>query len=140
MTGMDVLRRVRAYDTDMARLRLRLACARDAATRITRSTDTTGHGGMVDKMGEHAAKVDQIEREMAARRAVYERDVLEAARLIGEMEPLQGRVMHLRMMRGMTVRQTAGEMKTSEGSVKGLFRRGREALESVRIPQRGCDE
>ena len=131
MTGMDVLRRVRAYDKDMARMRLRLSCARDAAMRITRSTDTTGHGGLQDKMGEHAAKVDQIEHEMDARRAQYERDLVTAGILVGNLEPQQGRAMYLRMVRGMTVRQTAGEMHLSEGSVKGLYRRGRETLESV---------
>lgn len=133
MTGMDVLRSVRAYDKDMARLRLRLGCARDAATRITRSTDTTGHGGGADKMSEYAARADGIEREIAERKAKYEQDVELAIRLIGELEPQQGRVMHLRMVCGMTVRQTAGELSISESAVKGLYRRGREALESVSV-------
>ena len=133
MTGMDVLRRVRAYDTDMARLRLRLNCARDAAMRITRSMDTTGHGGMNDKMGEYAARVDQIEREIKQRRMAYEHDLIEATRLVAQLDPQQGEVIHMRMVRGMTVRQVAGEMKTSESSVKGLYRRGREALEEINV-------
>ena len=133
MTGMDVLRRVRAYEKDMARLRLRLSCARDAAMRITRSTDTTGHGGQEDKMGEYAAKVDAIEREMEARTALNNGDLLRAGMVVAQLDPEQGIVMYCRMVRGLTVRQTAGELKISESSVKGLYRRGRETLEGIDV-------
>ena len=133
MTGMDVLRRCSEYKNDMARLRLRLGCARDAAMRITRSTDTTGHGSGGDKMGVYVEKVDEIEREMVIREAQYEQDVGMAARLVTRIDPLQGRVMYLRLVRGLTIRQTAAELRTSESSVRGLYRRGREALEEIQI-------
>lgn len=131
MTGMDVLRRVRSYEKDMARLRLQLACVRDAAMRITRSTDTTGHGGQEDKMGEYAARADAIEREMAARTTQHNGDLLRAGMMVAQLDPEQGVVMYMRMVRGLTFRQTAGELKISESSVKGLYRRGREALEGI---------
>lgn len=128
MTGMDVLRRVRAYEKDMARLRLQLACVRDAALRITRSTDTTGHGGQEDKMGEYAAKVDGIERMLAEREAIHNRDLICAGALIAGLDPAQGSVMYCRMVRGLTERQTAAQLSTSQDSVRGLYRRAREAL------------
>lgn len=133
MTGMDVLRRCREYKTDMARLQLRLGCARDAATRITRSADVTGHAGGGDRMGEFAAKVDAIEREMRERSIQYARDIATAAQLVTRIDPTQGQVMHLRLVRGLTVRQTAAEMHMGESCVKGLYRRGREALEAIEM-------
>lgn len=130
---MDVLARCRAYDKDMARLRLRLACARDAVTRITRSADTTGHGGAEDKMGEYAGRADAIEREMTERRALYAQDLETAARLVASLEPAQGRVMHMRMVRMMTERETAAALRISTDSVRGLYRRGRKALEGMKV-------
>ena len=133
MTGMDVLWRCRDYKKDIARLRLRLECARDAAMRVTRSADMTGHGSGGDRMSLYAEKVDDIEREMVIREALYERDVGMAARLVTQIDPLQGQVVYLRLVRGLTIRQTAAELRTSESSVRGLFRRGREALEGIHV-------
>lgn len=135
MTGMDVLRRVRAYSKDMERLRLRLRCARDAIMRCTQSlgTGTACQTATEDKMSEYAARRDEIEREIAARSAMHEKDVLLALQLFERLEPLQGEVMYMRMVYGMTVRQIAGELKTSESSVRGLYRRGREILEGIQI-------
>lgn len=135
MTGMDVLRRCRDYKKDMARLQLRLGCARDAAMRITRSTDTTGPGGNTDKMGEYAAKVDGIEREMRARAEQYALDVGLAVQLVTRIDPVQGRAVYLRMVSGMTIRQTAAELHVSESGAKGLYRRGRETLEKIEITE-----
>lgn len=133
MTGMDVLWRCRDYKKDIARLQLRLGCARDAAMRITRSTDTTGHGGGQDKVSEYASKVDEIEREMRERAEQYARDVALAGQLVTRIDPLQGWVVYLKLVRGLTIRQTAAELRTSESSVRGLYRRGREAMEEIQI-------
>ena len=128
---MDVLHRCRAYEKDMGRLRLRLACARDAAMRTTRSAEIFGHGAGWDRMGDYAAKADAIEREIRARTAQYLADVGTAARLVAALDPLQGSAMHLRYVRGLTVRQTAAELHVSCDSVRGLCRRGREALDGI---------
>lgn len=133
MTGMDVLRRVQAYGRDMERLRLRLRCTRDAATQCTRSADVTGHGGAEDRMGRYAALVCDIEQEIEARKQVQARDMLTVQQLLGEMEPMQGEVVYMRMVVHLTVRQVAGELKTSESSVRGLYRRGRETLEAITL-------
>ena len=131
MTGMDVLWRCRDYKKDIARLQLRLGCARDAAMRITRSTDTTGHGGGQDKMSEYASKVDEIEREMRDRAEQYARDVALAAQLMERLEPAQGNVLYMRM-----VRQVAAQMHVSTDSVRGLYRRGRTAAESIELHEK----
>lgn len=136
MTGMDVLWRCRDYKKDIARLQLRLGCARDAAMRITRSTDTTGHGGRQDKMSEYASKVDEIEREMRDRAEQYARDVALAAQLMERLEPAQGNVLYMRMVRCMTVRQVAAQMHVSTDSVRGLYRRGRTAAESIELHEK----
>lgn len=132
MTGMDVMRRCRAYESDMARLRLRLRVAQDAATRTTRSPETAGRGGSGDRMGDYAARADAIYREMREREAQYRQDIDLAARLIAKLEPDQGTVIYLRMVRGMTMRQIAAELHTSESSAKGFFRRGCAALSAMR--------
>lgn len=133
MTGMDVMRRCREFDQDMARLRLRLACVRDAQMRLTRSIQTSGFGGGgEDRMAGYAAQVDAIEREIRAREAQYIADVEAAARLVDRLPPEQGLVMHLRMVCGMTVRQTAAHTRQTEASVKGLCRRARETLAAMK--------
>lgn len=130
MTGMDVLRRVHAYAKDMDKLKLRRLCAHDAMMRCTRSADATGHGCSEDKMGQYAAKVDAIDREMEARKRMYDMELREALALIeGLVEPSQGVAMYRGWICGMTVRQTAAELRISESGVRGLRRRGREALE-----------
>lgn len=133
MTGMDVLRRIRAYEKDMQRLRLRRLCAQDAATQCTRSADMTGHGGGGDRMSEYMARIDAIEREMVEREAQLALDLELAAKLVSAIDPAQGAVLHMRMVRGMTVRETAASLHTSCDSVRGLYRRGCGALEGVDV-------
>ena len=132
MTGMDVLRRVRSYEKDMEKLKLRRLCAHDAMTRCTRSADMTGHGGNEDKMSLYASRVDAIERAMEARRQMYDMEMEEAFSLIDALsEPAQGAAMYRGWICGLTVRQTAAELKTSESGVRGLRRRGRDILDSI---------
>lgn len=132
MTGMDVLRRVHAYAKDMDKLKLRRLCAHDAMTRCTRRTDISGHGGPADKLAQYAAKVDAIERAIDARKKMHDMELDEALELIeGLTEPSQGVAMYRGWICGMTVRQTAAELRISESSVRGLRRRGREVLEMV---------
>lgn len=132
MTGMDVLRRVYAYAKDMDRLRLRRMCAYDAMTRCTRSTDTAGRGDVGDKMSRYAAKVDDVDRAIEARKKMRDMEMDEALELIGGLtEAAQGMAMYRGWVCGMTIRQTAAELKISESSVRGLRRRGREILDAV---------
>ncbi len=128
MTGMDVLRRCSGYDRDMERLRLRRAMAMDAATHVTRSMSASGHGDGADRMGAYAARTDALDRAMSIRTRMYEMELAEAARLVTVIEPVQGRVIYLRKVRGMTVRQTAAVLHTSEDSVRGLQRRAVHAM------------
>lgn len=132
MTGMDVLRRVHAYAKEMDKLKLRRLCAHDAMTRCTRSTDITGYGGPADKLAQYAARVDAVDRAIQARKRMYDMELDEALELIeGLTEPSQGVVMYRGWICGMTVRQTAAELRISESSVRGLRRRGREVLEVI---------
>ena len=133
MTGMDVLRRVRAYEKDIGKLKLHRMCAYELATGATRAAGASGSSsgsGKSDKPECYSAEVDAVDRAIEARGKMREMEVMEAARLIMALDPAQGQAMYLYYVRGMTVRQTAGQMKTSEGSVRGLMRRGREAMEA----------
>lgn len=136
MTGWDVLRRCSSYKRDMERLQMRLGCARDAAMRVTRSMDTTGHGGGEDKMGEYAAKADAIEREMRTREQRYAREVAMASRLLEQFDPLQGGVLYMRMVQGMSVQQISAQLYYSKSTVKGWLRQGRETLMAIEIAEK----
>lgn len=133
MTGMDVLRRCRNYERDMERLKLRIMCAKDAVLQCTRSMDMTSYGGVDDKMGRYAAKVDGIEREMEDRRIQYLLDVELAAGLLARLEPMQGKVLHQRMILGVSVKETAVNLHISCDSVRGLYRRGCGELEEIEV-------
>ena len=128
MTGYDVMLACRGYDRDMERLRVQAAMARDAVTRATRSAEVSGHGGGEDRIAAYAARADALARAMDARRAMNEMEQDAAARLIARMETRQGQAVYLLMVRGMTVRQCAASLHTTEASVRGLRRRAREAL------------
>lgn len=132
MTGMDVLRRCRAYDKDMERLKLRQLCARDIMTKATRSAAVIGHGEQADKMSEYMARVDAAARARDARAEMYQMELDEAARLIAGLAPGQGAAIHYHMIRGLTLRQTAAEMRMEESSVRGLYRRARGNMERAR--------
>ena len=128
MTGYDVFLACRGYERDMERLRMQAAMARDAVTRATRSAEVSGHGGGEDRIAAYAARADALSRAMDARRAMYDMEQDAAARLIARMETRQGQAIYLLMVRGMTVRQCAACMHTTEAAVRGLRRRAREAL------------
>ena len=133
MTGMDVLRRVRAYEKDIGKLKLRRMCAYELATGATRAAGAPGSSsgsGRSDKPERYSAEVDAVDRAIGAREKMREMEVMEAARLIMALDPAQGQAMYLYYVRAMTVRQTAGQMKTSESSVRGLLRRGRDTLDA----------
>lgn len=131
MTGMDVLRRCSGYGRDMERLMLRHAMAMDAVMQVTRGLSASGHGSGADRMGSYAARKDALERAMSLRTRMYEMELCEAARLVTLIEPAQGRAIYLRMVRGMTVRQTAGVLHASEDSVRGLTRRAVSAMNGL---------
>lgn len=129
MTGLDVLARCRAYEEDMARLRLRRACARDAVTQMTGrpDADRTAQDGRIP-IDTYVSAVDAIDRAMAARREMHLMELEAAATVLSALAPRQGQVMRLRMILRLTMRQTAGELHVSESSARGYERRAREAL------------
>lgn len=133
MTGMDVLRRCAGYARDMERMRVRLASCRDAMTRVTRPMDAQGHGGSGDKMGEMAARADELERGMAARREAYEMELVEALRLVGLIDsPEAAAVLYGRYVSGDTYAAIACAQRTTESAVRGSHRRGVDALNTMR--------
>jgi len=130
MTGMDVMRRLRAYKTDIDRLRLRRLCAQDAATAATRAAGAApgASGGKSDRAERYAVEIDAIDRAIRARHSMREQEAAEAARLVAMLDPAQGMAMHCHYVRAQTIRQVAGEMSVSESSARGLIRRARETL------------
>lgn len=133
MTGLDVLRRCAAYETEMARLRQQHALAMDAATRVSPSLDRDGgrSSEVSSKAERFAVKADWLERRMIARRWLYAQELDEAARLLPQLEIAAAEAIRLVMISGQTVRQTAGEMRRSEDAVRALLRRGRLQLAAL---------
>lgn len=132
MTGMDVLRRCRDYERDVRRMKAMLRNTRDAMKRITRPTDAQGHGGAGDRLGNLTARADEIERGICARKAAYNMEVMEALRLVGEMDsPEASAVMYAKYVEGSTYAAIAVGRRTSEDAVRGAHRRGCEALKAA---------
>ncbi|MDO5300100.1 MAG: hypothetical protein Q4F18_11775 [Clostridia bacterium] len=133
MTGMDVLRRCAAYERDVRRMKAMLHGIRDVMTRVTRPTDAQGRGGAGDRLGNLTARADEIERGICARKAAYNMEVMEALRLVGEMDnPGISTVMYSKYVEGCTYAAIAMRQKTSESAVRSAHRRGCEALKAVR--------
>lgn len=130
MTGMDVLRQCSRYSEDIGRLKLKRSVALDAATRITGGTSGGGHSGETsDKVGAYAYKAKEIELATQARKSMYALELICAGELVGGLNLNAGAVMHARMVKGLTVRQTAAELHMSESSVRGLYARARAELD-----------
>ncbi len=140
MTGMDVLERCRSYEQDVKRLRVKRDCAQDVLFRVTRATDAQGHGAAGDKMGSLTARKDELERGIEARKRAYAMELIEAMRLIGEIESVEvGKAMHSHYIEGESYDAIAVGIKASRDAVRSLIRRGREQIagKKSRLPTRG---
>ena len=136
MTGMDVLRQCRRYGDDVAKLKLKKQIALDTATRITGSMSGGGGRGsdISDKAGTYARRVKEIEFALAAREEMYAMELICAGEVVARLGVDTASVMYARMIQGMTVRQTAGALRKSESSVRGLYARARTELEAMSAP------
>lgn len=136
MTGMDVLRQCCRYSEDMAKLKLKKQIALDVATRITGSMSGVGGRGsdISDKAGAYARKAKEIELAIKARENMRLAELICADELMARLNVDAASVIYARMIQGATVRQTAGQLKKSESSVRGLYARARAELEAMSAP------
>jgi len=133
MTGMDVLRQCRRYSEDRDKLKLQKQIALDAATRITAGASGGGRsGGVSDKPGSYGVKAKAIETAIEARETMYAYELLCAGEMVAQLNVDAASVMHARMIRRLTVRQTAAALHKSESSVRGLYARARTELDGMR--------
>ena len=134
MTGLEVLRACERYAGDMRRLQVALDIAKDAATRITPAYGAQAGGRGGDRMSapeRFALRAEGLTRRMDARRAMYALELAEAARLLETMEPLTARMLYLRMIGGLTVKQVSTETDVGLDSVRGILARGRAQLSGM---------
>ena len=132
MTGMDVLRQCRRDSEDVARLKLKKRIALDTATRITGGMSGGGRSSDIsDKAGAYGRKAKEIELALAAREEMYALELFCAGEMVARLSVDAASVMHARMIRGATVRQTAAMLHKSESGVRGLYARARVELEAV---------
>ena len=133
MTGESIVRRMMGYDADLQAIRLQLSLARDVALRITSPIGGVGGGGgHSDKPLAVAARTDELTRAQAARTACYNMEVIEAARLIGQIPwPLCGDIMFRTAFMQESLRQIAASISRSEDSVRSMRRRGWHALAAM---------
>lgn len=131
MTGMDVMRQCRRYNEDVERLKLRQQMALDAATRITASMSGVGghSSGASDKAGRYARVSMEVEAALSARNVMYEMELEAADEILNSLSLEASDTMYNRMVRGLTVRQTAATMHKSVSTVRGLYTRACGILE-----------
>lgn len=131
-----MLRQCRRYGDDVAKLKLKKQIALDTATRITGSMSGAGGRGsdVSDKAGTYGRKAKEVEIALAAREEMYVLEMFCAGEVVARLAVDAAAVMHARMIQGLTVRQTAGQLKKSESSVRGLFTRARAELEAMSAP------
>ena len=133
MNGMDVLRQCAAYGKDREKLEARRYYASEARMRIQSGIVSAPQGSASrDKMGDLTARIDACNRALGIREAMYRMELTEASRLMECLSPEVGVVLYGRYVRGLTMRQVAGEQRRSEGSIRGLRRRGEMEAENLR--------
>ncbi len=84
MKGMTVLKRCRAAEGDMARIRLRIQRRREAMECITPRMDVTGSRSTAepDKMGAFVAAITELEADLKARELARSAEVAAACVLL----------------------------------------------------------
>lgn len=133
MNGMDVLRQCAAYGKDREKLLARRYYAQEARTRMRSGFTSTPQGNASsDKIGNMTAQISECEYGLEVREEMYRLELAEASRLMECVAPDVGRILYGRYVMGLTMRQIAGEQTRSEGSIRGLRRRGEVEMENLR--------
>lgn len=135
MEAMTILKRCRTAKNDIQRLRQRIGQRRDVLTSLSApQADPNGGSrgtGDKDKTGRILADIDQLEREIAARREAYEAEKVAACALMDMLPDLEGRVLYDYYVRCWDTPEIARKEKYTAGYVRKQKRSAEQLLEML---------
>ena len=128
---MSLLRARRAAALEERGLERRIERLREIICSTTASAEDSLRSGFAgDRMAEHAARTDALERELSALRKRVSAEFGYLHNRLERLSPPQRRLLRLRYCKGRSWRQVARAMRFSESYVYFLHRRALAALEA----------
>ena len=135
MNAMTILARCRAARTDIARIRQRIDQRRELLENISAPVGDPNGGGRAtgdrDKTGRILADIDELEREMEARKEAERAEKVAALNLMEMVPDLEGKVLYDYYIRGWDTPEIARKEKYTAGYVRKAKRSGEQLLEML---------
>lgn len=135
MKAMTVLRRCRAAKNDIERLEQRIIQRREVLDSIgAPQADPNGgsRGGMdPDKTGRILGDIDELEREIQARREEAEAERVSACALMDMVPDLEGKILYGYYVKRLDTGEIARKEKYTAGYVRKTKRAGEQLLEML---------
>lgn len=135
MEAMTILKRCRTAKSDIQRLRQRIGQWQDVLTSLSApQADPNGGSrgtGDRDKTGRILADIDQLEREITARKEAYAAEKVAACALMDMLPDLEGRVLYDYYVRSWDTPEIARKEKYTPGYVRKMKRSAEQLLEML---------
>lgn len=132
MEAMTIFRRCRAAEDEIQRIQVRISQRWDALTGIgAPQADPNGGsrgGGDTDKTGRIMGDIDQLEREVQARREALQAETVAALTLLDAVPDLENEVLYLYYLKRMSTGEIAKEKSYTPGYVRKVKRDGEQLL------------
>lgn len=132
MEAISIFRRCRAADEEIARLQMRIDQRWEVLTGLSApQADPNGgsRGGVDrDKNGRIMGEIDQMEREIRARREALEAETVAALSILDMVPDLEHEVLYLYYLQKMDTGAIARKKKYTPGYVRKVKRDGEQLL------------
>lgn len=135
MNAMTILKRCRAAKNDIGRLLQRIEQRRDVLDSLSApQADPNGGSrgtGDKDKIGKILADIDELEREVEARKEAEKAEKTAALTLLDMVPELEGRVLYDYYVKRWDTPEIARKEKYTAGYVRKTKRNGEQLLEML---------
>lgn len=133
MKGMTVLKRCRAAEGDMARIRQRIQRRREAMECITPRMDVTGSRSTAepDKMDAFVAAITELEADLKARELARSAEVAAACVLLDALPEGESSVLHAYYVKRLKMPAIAKRMGYTEGYIRKLKKEGENLMDAL---------
>ena len=135
MNAMTILKRCRAAKNDIGRLLQRIEQRRDVLDSLSApQADPNGGSrgtGDKDKIGKILADIDELEREVEARKEAEKAEKTAALTLLDMVPDLEGRVLYDYYVKRWDTPEIARKEKYTAGYVRKTKRNGEQLLEML---------
>lgn len=135
MNAMTILKRCLAAESDIERLQQRIAQRRDVLASLSApQADPNGGSrgsGDRDKTGRILAEIDELEREMEARKEAYEVEKVAACALMDMVPDKEGRILFLYYVKHIDTGAIARKEKYQVSYVRRMKRDAEKLIEML---------